>query len=93
MADAKRDLNYEAVELAVTDNASLTPQPLLCESLLDYLEIDLVLIPSHTSTSVTAKEDENFEFVQLAYDASADEAKPLKVDASNGRLLLDLTYI
>lgn len=93
MANAKIDENFQGVQLATTDNALQTTQPLLCDPILDYLEIDLTIVNAYTSTDVSTKEDENFEGVALAYNDVTDEAKPLKVDATTGRLILDLTII
>jgi|APFre7841882654_1041346.scaffolds.fasta_scaffold171344_1 hypothetical protein len=91
--NAQAEDNYERVPLAVTDDAALETRELLCDPILDYLEIDLEYSAPSPSTNVTAKEDQNFEYVQLAYDDSNDLEKPLKVDPVTGRLLIDLTII
>lgn len=95
MADvnAKIDQNFDKVGLAVTDDANTYTKPLLVEPILDYLEIDLVVVSSHISVDATPKEDQNFEYVQLASNESTGLAKPLKVDATNGRLWLDVTIM
>ena len=93
MANAKIDENFQGIQLATADNALQTTQPLLVEPILDYLEIDLVIDTTLVSVSADSKIDENFEGVALAYDDTALEAKPLKVDATTGRLMLDLTFI
>lgn len=90
MANAKIDENYEGTRLATTDNVAKTTQPLLCEPILDYLEIDLAIVSSFTDVTVTTKEDENFESVALAYDAVNDVTRPLKVDPSTNCLIIDL---
>jgi hypothetical protein len=90
--NAKVDQNYEGVKLAVTDDSNGFTEPLLVEPILDYLEIDLVFVATHADSALTAKEDENFESVSQAYDDTNLVAKPLKVNASTGRLILDLTF-
>ena len=91
MADAKIDQNYEKTNLAVTDDANATPVPLLCDPILDYLEIDLILITPHTDNVLTDKIDDNYEGVGLVYNDSTDAVVPLKVDAATGRLWVDIT--
>ena len=93
MANAKREENYEAVSLAVADNVNLETRMLLCDPILDYLEIDLLIVANETPFDVIPKEDQNYEYVQLASDESNLLAKPLKVDASSGRLLIDVILV
>lgn len=90
-ANAKIDQNYEKTQLAVTDDSNIYTQPLLVEPILDYLEIDIAFVASHSDAAINSKEDDNFEVVGLAYDETNLVAKPLKVDATTGRLIIDLT--
>lgn len=92
MADvnAKIDQNYDKVGLAVTDDLNTYTKPLLVEPILDYLEIDIIYLPALVSVAATAKEDDNYEYVQLATDEATGLPAPLKVQASTGRLILDL---
>lgn len=88
--NAKIDQNYDKVPLVVTDEVSAFTRPLLCEPVLDYLEIDLSIATSFNDVAVTAKEDQNFEYVQLATEQITELPKPLKVQPTNGRLIIDL---
>lgn len=89
--NAKIDENYEKVLLAITDDANQETRPLLVEPVLGELEIDLELKPSITSVNVSGKIDQNFEHTSLAVDETTGEPKPLKVDATSGRLVIDIT--
>jgi len=91
MANAKIDQNYQGVSLATGDDATAETLPLLVDPVLGYLEIDLAIIGTHTGVDASAKIDQNYEGVAMGYDDTNDKAMPLKVVASNNRLLLDLT--
>ena len=86
---ARVDQNSGYVAMAVTDNAALTPSPLLVDPITGRLECVIAATPGAALPATRIRIDaNNFEGMTAVTDDAAATVVPLLCDA-NGYLLCD----
>lgn len=89
----KRDQNFRTVAAAITNDTDQDITMLRADPTTNYLLVDIMNVGATSATTQpTAKRDQNFRPVCLAYDETNNVLQEILTD-EDGNLLCDVVFI